>query len=66
MSVENMPKEHLIDELVGQSVYRIRNDMNYSDVEVLEDFLRRGFKGFENMTIDELKDEYRYWFNEEW
>ncbi len=65
MSVENMPKEHLIDELVGQSVYRIRDDMNYSDVEVLENFLRRGFKGFEKMTIDELKDEYRYWFNEE-
>jgi hypothetical protein len=39
--------------------------MNYSDVEVMEDFLRRGFRGFEKMTADELKDEYRYWFEEE-
>lgn len=65
MNIKGMTIDHLIDELVGQSVYRIRDDMNYSDVEVLENFLRRGFKGFENMTTDELKDEYRYWFNEE-
>jgi len=55
----------LINELVGQAIYRIRDNMNYSDVEVMEDFLRRGFRGFEKMTMDELKDEYRYWFNEE-
>jgi hypothetical protein len=65
MTIKGMTIDHLIDELVGQSVYRIRDDMNYSNVEVLENFLRRGFKGFENMTDDELKDEYRYWFNEE-
>jgi hypothetical protein len=60
-----MSRQDLINELVGQALYRIRDNMNYSDVEVMEDFLRRGFRGFEKMTMDELKDEYRYWFNEE-
>jgi hypothetical protein len=60
-----MSRQDLINELVGQALYRIRDNMNYSDVEVMEDFLRRGFKGFEKMTMDELKDEYRYWFEEE-
>ena len=65
MSVKDMSRQDLINELVGQAIYRIRDNMNYSDVEVMEDFLRRGFRGFEKMTMDELKDEYRYWFNEE-
>ncbi len=65
MSVKDMSRQDLINELVGQALYRIRDNMNYSDVEVMEDFLRRGFRGFEKMTMDELKDEYRYWFNEE-
>jgi|LakMenE18May11ns_1017448.scaffolds.fasta_scaffold8869529_2 hypothetical protein len=65
MSVKDMSRQDLINELVGQALYRIRDNMNYSDVEVMEDFLRRGFRGFEKMTADELKDEYRYWFNEE-
>jgi hypothetical protein len=60
-----MSRQDLINELVGQALYRIRDNMNYSDVEVMEDFLRRGFRGFEKMTMDELKDEYRYWFEEE-
>ena len=65
MSVKDMSRQDLINELVGQALYRIRDNMNYSDVEVMEDFLRRGFRGFEKMTADELKDEYRYWFKEE-
>ena len=65
MSVKDMSRQDLINELVGQALYRIRDNMNYSDVEVMEDFLRRGFRGFEKMTMDELKDEYRYWFEEE-
>jgi hypothetical protein len=65
MSVKDMSRQDLINELVGQALYRIRDNMNYSDVEVMEDFLRRGFRGFEKMTADELKDEYRYWFEEE-
>jgi hypothetical protein len=65
MSIKDMSRQDLINELVGQALYRIRDNMNYSDVEVLDDFLRRGFRGFEKMTADELKDEYRYWFNEE-
>jgi hypothetical protein len=65
MSIKDMSRQDLINELVGQAIYRIRDNMNYSDVEVMEDFLRRGFRGFEKMTADELKDEYRYWFNEE-
>jgi hypothetical protein len=65
MSIKDMSRQDLINELVGQALYRIRDNMNYSDVEVMEDFLRRGFRGFEKMTMDELKDEYRYWFNEE-
>jgi hypothetical protein len=65
MSIKDMSRQDLINELVGQALYRIRDNMNYSDVEVMEDFLRRGFRGFEKMTADELKDEYRYWFNEE-
>ena len=65
MSVKDMSRQDLINELVGQAIYRIRDNMNYSDVEVMEDFLRRGFRGFEKMTADELKDEYRYWFEEE-
>ena len=65
MSIKDMSRQDLINELVDQAIYRIRDNMNYSDVEVMEDFLRRGFRGFEKMTMDELKDEYRYWFNEE-
>jgi hypothetical protein len=65
MSIKDMSRQDLINELVGQAIYRIRDNMNYSDVEVMEDFLRRGFRGFEKMTADELKDEYRYWFEEE-
>jgi hypothetical protein len=65
MSIKDMSRQDLINELVGQALYRIRDNMNYSDVEVMEDFLRRGFRGFEKMTMDELKDEYRYWFEEE-
>ena len=65
MSIKDMSRQDLINELVGQAIYRIRDNMNYSDVEVMEDFLRRGFRGFEKMTMDELKDEYRYWFEEE-
>jgi len=65
MGIKNMSRQDLINELVGQAIYRIRDNMNYSDVEVMEDFLRRGFRGFEKMTMDELKDEYRYWFEEE-
>jgi hypothetical protein len=65
MSIKDMSRQDLINELVGQALYRIRDNMNYSDVEVMEDFLRRGFRGFEKMTADELKDEYRYWFEEE-
>jgi hypothetical protein len=65
MGIKDMSRQDLINELVGQAIYRIRDNMNYSDVEVMEDFLRRGFRGFEKMTMDELKDEYRYWFNEE-
>ena len=65
MGIKDMSRQDLINELVGQALYRIRDNMNYSDVEVMEDFLRRGFRGFEKMTADELKDEYRYWFEEE-
>lgn len=65
MSIRDMSKEDLIDELVGETVHNIRENMNYSDVELLENYLRCGFKGFNNMTTSELRQEYLAVFGEE-
>ena len=56
--INEMTREELIDVLVDESIYYLRNEMHYQDTNVLDSYLRGGFKGFENFSMEELVEEY--------
>jgi hypothetical protein len=60
--VNEMTREELIDALVDESIHYLRNEMHYQDTNVLDSYLRGGFKGFENFSMEELVEEYGYAF----
>ena len=51
-----MTKEKLINQLLELNLDLCANSTEVSD-GLIYDLLRYGFKGFENMSVNELKDE---------
>jgi hypothetical protein len=51
-----MNKEQLITKLLDINLDLCQNDTSVND-GVIYDLLRYGFKGFDNMTVEELKAE---------
>jgi len=51
-----MNKDKLITEICNLIIDNCQNDTSYND-NTLYDFIMYGFKGLNNMSIDELKDE---------
>lgn len=52
-----MTKENLINQLLELNLDLCANSTEVND-SVIYDLLRYGFKGFENMTVTELQDEF--------
>lgn len=51
-----MTKENLINKILDINLDLCQNDTSVND-GMLYDLLRYGFKGLDNMTVDELKHE---------
>ena len=58
MKSSEMSREELIDALVSESIRYIREAMQRDDVGLLADYLAYGFIGYEQMSLEELQNEY--------
>jgi hypothetical protein len=53
-----MTKDKLINSILNMTLENCQDDSCYND-NTLHDFILFGFKGLSNMTIEELKTEYK-------
>ena len=55
---EALSRQAVIDRLCQYDVYLIMKNIELEDYDWLSDTRERGFKGYQNYTDDELKDEW--------
>ena len=56
--IKELTREQAILEMVEQNISNIESDFSYRDKEYITDILRQGWKGYDEMTDEEIASEY--------